>query len=356
LQQTTDFRVFPLLAETILWAIFTVLIVTSTCILLSNGGLHTRAKQVMLTLTLVMYVLSTLDWAIDVRRLWTDLKRSLPAELSSPPLDETRLNEVNTALHIIQSITNNICTLLSDLIVCWRVCVFYNNDKRVRGTAIFLIVALAAGIITCNLTQIGQGFPRIVHLHILVSRQLEIDVVTLILSALVNIWATGMIAWRAWKSRREFQRYLENQTTAGFAESVLTFFVETGTIYTVLWILKNVIIIPEVENTSYTDYAAVVMYQMTGMYPTLLIVFVALQKSHLEHQFTYPGTGEQGTVTPFSARVPGDFSSDDGMDTLGSSTRHTKAVGAVYPSGSLSDLEKQSGSEIQVKDVVYTGS
>lgn len=62
----------------------------------------------MLALILVMYGFATLDWAIDVRRVWTDLKISIPAELSSPLHNESVLNTENTVLHIIQSTTNNI--------------------------------------------------------------------------------------------------------------------------------------------------------------------------------------------------------------------------------------------------------
>ena len=79
---------------------------------------------------------------------------------------------------------------------------------------------------------------------------------------------------------------------------------------------------------------------------------LALQKSHLEHQFTYPGTEGPGRNMSFSARIPVEFSSDYGMDTSGSSTPPTKAVGLVYSSGWLTDLEKQSGSELEVKDSV----
>ena len=63
----------------------------------------------MLVLTLTMYTLSTLDWAIDIRRVWTDLKVMLPAELSSPSINEDGLNNLNTALRVVQAITNNLC-------------------------------------------------------------------------------------------------------------------------------------------------------------------------------------------------------------------------------------------------------
>jgi hypothetical protein len=62
----------------------------------------------MLAVTLVLYALSTWDWAIDIQLLRDDLKVFLPADLIQPPPDHTRRLKVNTALHISQSITNNI--------------------------------------------------------------------------------------------------------------------------------------------------------------------------------------------------------------------------------------------------------
>ncbi|VDC05836.1 unnamed protein product [Peniophora sp. CBMAI 1063] len=288
LAQTTDFRIFPLLAETVLWAIFTVLIVTSTHILLSRG-LRSRSNRIMLAFTLIMYVLSTLDWAIDVRRVWTDLKISLPAELSSPPRNEHELDQLNVALKIVESIANQICVLISDIVVCWRVCVVFGNDRRVIGVAIAFLIALETGLLLCALTQVGVGFPEVSStLAVLAPHELPIDIATLVMSALVNVWATAMIAYRAWTCRREIRQHLKDRSRRSFTESVLALFLESGIVYTVLWILRNIIVLPVVEGSPYTNYSAMVMYQMTGMYPTVIIVLVTLQRSHLENQFTYP--------------------------------------------------------------------
>ncbi|KAJ7885016.1 hypothetical protein B0H13DRAFT_2666910 [Mycena leptocephala] len=288
LANTTNFRVFPILAETVLYAIFTVLICMSSYILITRG-LRSRSSKIMLAVTLVLYALSTWDWAIDIQLLRDDLKVFLPADLIQPPPDHTRRLKVNTALHISQSITNNISTMLSDVVVCWRVYVVYGRDKRVLWMAGALLTALACGLLLCNMTQIGLGFPSVSHLHLLAPAELIIDIVTLIFSALVNIWATGMITYQAWRCRREIRYYLKDTSNRTFAESMLVLFAESGTVYTILWILKNLIVLPVIEPTEYTDYAVLVMYQMTGMYPTLIIILVALKKSHLENQFTSYG-------------------------------------------------------------------
>ncbi|KAF7351740.1 hypothetical protein MSAN_01607200 [Mycena sanguinolenta] len=288
LASTTDFKVFPLLVETALYAMFTILIMMSTYFL-TTRGLRSRSSKVMLAVTLVMYGLSTYDWAIDIHLLRDDLKVFLPADLIQPPPDHTRRTQVNNALHISQSIVANISTMLSDTVVCWRVYIVYGRSKRVFRVATFFLTALFCAISLCNLTQIGIAFPSVHRLHILAPGELIIDIVALMISALVNIWATLMITYQAWQCRLVIRHYLKDTDNRTFAESMLALFAESGTIYTILWILKNIIIIPRIEPTSYTDYATVVMYQMTGMYPTVIIILVALKKSHLEHQFTSYG-------------------------------------------------------------------
>ncbi|KAJ7664677.1 hypothetical protein DFH06DRAFT_1188336 [Mycena polygramma] len=288
LSSTTNFLVFPLLVETALYAIFTVLVIASSYILITRG-LRSRASKMMLGVALIMYGLSSWEWAIDVHLVRDELKVLLPADLVQPPPDHARRLKVNTALHIAQSIANNICVVLSDSVVCWRVYVVYARNRRVLITALSLLLALSCAIFICNLTQIGENFSSVTTLHRLLPSQLIIDGIALGLSALVNVWATAMIAYEAWRCRWAIRNYLTDTSARNFAEGIMALFVESGIVYTTLWILKNIIIIPQIEPTPYTNYANAVMYQVTGMYPTLIIILVALQKSHLESQFTSYG-------------------------------------------------------------------
>ncbi|KAJ7206309.1 hypothetical protein GGX14DRAFT_568281 [Mycena pura] len=351
LANTANFRVFPILVETVLYAIFTILIITSSNILIGRG-LQGRPAKIMLGVTLVMYGLSTYDWAVDIHLLRDDLKVFLPADLMQPPPDHARRIAVNAALHISQAITNNICTMLSDTVVCWRVYVVYGQRRSVLVVAAILLTLLFTGIITCNLTEIGKGFPSITNLHRLVPTQLQIDVVTLILSALVNIWATGMIGYKAWRCRQSIKRYLKDTSKRTFSESMLALFTETGVVYTTLWILKNIIVIPNVEPTSYTDYASMVMYQVTGMYPTLIIILIALRKSHLEYQFTVYGDGDstvQNDEVVFASHP---------LSTTWNSARYSKQDGVLvstvtYSSTHLgSTKEEDKASSVQASSIV----
>ncbi|KAJ7362499.1 hypothetical protein DFH08DRAFT_930819 [Mycena albidolilacea] len=338
LTSTANFRVFPLLVETALYAIFTVLIVASTYLLLTRGR-RSRANKMMLCVTLVMYCLASWEWAVDVHRLRDDLKVLLPADLVQPPPDHARRVKVNIALHIAQGITNNICVVLSDMVVCWRVYVVFGRNKRVLVMAVFLLIVLACAIFLCNLTQIGQGFPSVTTLHRLVPSQLIIDAVALALSALINVWATTMIGYQAWHCRRAIRHYLSDTSNRTYAGGMMALFVESGIVYSILWILRNIIIIPGVEPSAYTIYSTMVMYQVTGMYPTLIVILVALRKSHLEHQFTSYGD-VQTCANPTGARTPA-FSS-----SAWSPARFT----SVSPEAKIITMDQNSSTEFGSKE------
>ncbi|KAJ7216028.1 hypothetical protein GGX14DRAFT_562468 [Mycena pura] len=123
-----------------------------------------------------MYTLSTYDWAVDVHLLRDELRLLLRLRRSGAALARPR------AAHRGQHCPPYFATMLGDIVVCWRVYVMYGQSKSVLAMAAALLALFCTGIITCNVTQIGKGFPPVMNLHRLVPKQLQIDMVTLMLS------------------------------------------------------------------------------------------------------------------------------------------------------------------------------
>ncbi|KAF9072410.1 hypothetical protein BDP27DRAFT_411807 [Rhodocollybia butyracea] len=73
-------------------------------------------------------------------------------------------------------------------------------------------------------------------------------------------------------------------------------FMETGIAYVVIWILKNVIVIPQISPTPYVNYANFAINIIVGMYPTLILILVALRRSQLEYEFW--GSGNNTDTGP----------------------------------------------------------
>ena len=68
---------------------------------------HSLSNGTMLAATLAMYALSTLDWAIDVRLLFDDLRNlrlyGLPGAPSAP------IGQASPPLLVVQGITSVVC-------------------------------------------------------------------------------------------------------------------------------------------------------------------------------------------------------------------------------------------------------
>ncbi|KAI0319492.1 hypothetical protein OF83DRAFT_1110173 [Amylostereum chailletii] len=76
-----DGDVFPVLLETFLFGILTILFLASTYIL-NSRGLHSRPRLLMFILTLTMYALAGTLWAFGVYAVWVDLSISIPFDLA----------------------------------------------------------------------------------------------------------------------------------------------------------------------------------------------------------------------------------------------------------------------------------
>ncbi|KAI0744358.1 hypothetical protein C8Q80DRAFT_1186463 [Daedaleopsis nitida] len=132
-------------------------------------------------------------------------------------------------------------------------------------------------------------------------------VATSVLSLVTNITATGLIAYKAWHHRRMVKQHLSTGSARTRAERTLTLLVESGIVYCILWVF--VVAYQVTVDTfwfwvSYPSYILETKYSynftkgfqyivegclvpLIGLYPTLIILLVSLDKSHCENNFSY---------------------------------------------------------------------
>ncbi|RPD57863.1 hypothetical protein L226DRAFT_540174 [Lentinus tigrinus ALCF2SS1-7] len=302
-------RVFPVVVETALYAIFTVLIIASTYLICRRGVRRSWPNAIMLAATLSMYALSTLDWVIDIRLLWNDLRtlmffglpgRTEPFGLSSP------------ALLTVQGITSVICIIIGDAVVCWRVCVVWADSRAAVLGALFWVIGSIGVFTAWSVMFVGFYYPVPPPVQTLVDHSVIMNAFAFSWSAATNVWATVMIARKAWLQRRDIRRHLHTNSTGSAVQRILMFLVDLGIIYTAFMLLNVIVLIPVLNSGTVFFYVTLFMQQITGMYPTAVIVLVALQKSQLDHQFTYPPAMDSDEHSlPFTVNVPHGATSTD---------------------------------------------
>ncbi|KAH9925677.1 uncharacterized protein BXZ73DRAFT_31763, partial [Epithele typhae] len=182
--------------------------------------------------------------------------------------------------------------LLGDAIVWWRVWVLWPNSLLVRATCLILLFT----------TFCAYSLPFL--LHISPSRTLipaaslfdvndssrPLGLAASALSLATNVVATALIGIKAWEHRK----FVSTATLKrkGRVERVLTLFIESGALYCLLWgfVVAYQVASEQQWKHAPSRYTAVLngfdyflkgcLIPLVGIYPTAIIVLVALNKSH----------------------------------------------------------------------------
>ncbi|KAI0314851.1 hypothetical protein OF83DRAFT_1135002 [Amylostereum chailletii] len=309
LATSVDDKVFPVIVEAILFAWYTILVFVSSYVLISRG-MRIWTNRAMLAIILVMYTLNAFQFSINVRNIWARFKVYLPLALSPGDHTDAELAVVigDANWLLAQNIALNVTIVLGDLVVLWRACVVWAHRRFVVATALFLVLGLVVLYLVDAIAYIALDLPTIpVGLRGVAQSSSALDIASLTLSGFANIWATAMIVYKAWIHRRDIHQHLQGQTKRTRVETILALLVDTGIVYSLIWLVTVILSDPYIVIGSevMNAYFWAVMEQVSGIYPTFIIAVVAMQKSHLEHQFSYTRTGAGIQVTlPFAARVP----------------------------------------------------
>ncbi|KAM5545323.1 hypothetical protein V8D89_000936, partial [Ganoderma adspersum] len=197
--------------------------------------------------------------------------------------------------------------ILSDAIVCWRACVVWQWNRFVMGTCVALLLAtLATGIVdtqyncTSSISMIGGSNLWRLDQHATglgsTYQGFSYGVAASVLSLSTNLYATATVALKAWYSRRILKRYIVTGSMVSQTGKVLSILVESGAVYSAIWVriyTRNPYNVPCLSdaacaNTYYHSFwyifALIVnggLMHLVAMYPTTIIILVALHCSHM---------------------------------------------------------------------------
>jgi len=370
----------PFVLESFLFGAFCTLISMVSYVLLEKGFRH-KANRIMLGVVLFMYLISATHWAFQVYCVMaTELNPSSIFPIAAAPT-------------VILSIN----IILGDSIVLWRMCVLWKNHRAVVLYSAVLIstmtVISALNILnaqraaeflisTGNFQCFSSTHSLATHANTahaaLQQKPKNADIygeITLMLSFISNFSATLLIAFKAWSHRHRLRTHLFIGNGRTIAEKFMTLLIESGSLYSMLWALYIVstrtkafdttLNFPAVTATMSADNSTVSvvpmspsdhdtvlgsdwfnrsMAQITGIYPTIVIVLVALERSHCENQFTYKDS-TPGSSHPLQVRV-------DHQMVVGSlrSGRHDDDLDGDLESG-VKKRSESSRSELELDSV-----
>ncbi|KAI0054803.1 hypothetical protein BV25DRAFT_1922360 [Artomyces pyxidatus] len=287
---------------------YCVLMIGSVYILLryQGGALKARSRIAMLAVIVVMFSLATIAVALQLPLYLRQLPSLIDPEVTGAPWSNRRTNIITS----VGAVSVRINYILSDAIVVWRALVLWRSDFKISTIlAVFMLGTIAAAG-----TDVGLSLAQLFGTHDIVDDQSPVKggerALTLVGPTLgTNIVATSLIAYKAWQHRTFIRDNLSQSNTATKVENVLGLLVESGIIYCIVWIFYLL--------AAFRLFTAVgfevingIMVQISGIYPTMIIILVCLQKSHCDQYSKY----DVGDTLRF-ATAPGSISTGLGTQT-----------------------------------------
>ncbi|KAI0321208.1 hypothetical protein OF83DRAFT_371039 [Amylostereum chailletii] len=264
----TDNILLPLCLETIFVGAFTCLIIISTY-LLACRGVRDRPRLFMLIATLLMYAFSTTHWILYMDQALCALKHTCVP---------FRVHAQQVAVQVVIPIN----FLLSDAIIIWRTWLIWERRSFVLIIAAPLLLATAVTSIANVVLLPNDAFllPTIIQSF----AGSWTGFAALALTLVTNLWTTMLVAYRAWQHRRDVRDVLRQSGRRSAVEKVLALLVESGCIYCAVWILHMI------ADAGVLGLFGVIVstctVQITGLYPTIIVVFVCLQRTSVDTTFS----------------------------------------------------------------------
>ncbi|KAH9004438.1 hypothetical protein EDB86DRAFT_1942173 [Lactarius hatsudake] len=272
--------VYDNLVVGIVYGVYIVLYVTSVHILLRKPGFTSSRPRI------VMFGITTFMFAMGIIALVLEIALGFQKnEYEWSP------HHVNVVFAVEATITR-LMYILSDIICAWRAVVLWNRDKRVIAILLLLILGTtAAGGCELGLT-LKSNFANLPYYYYIQDGSVPEttgDSGPLIMvgpTLATNLVSTGLIAWKAGQHRVSFRKDLHEGSGSVMVERVFALLIESGFIYCCLWVVYLISALGVMSQPGFTVMEHALLFS-SGLYPTLIVVLVAVQKSPIEYYSTY---------------------------------------------------------------------
>jgi len=244
----------------------------------------------MFIILLTMLLLNTASGIIDVNNAIREITLTLMSTSSLSLTDRYAL--VNSLPWPIESVIYAFMSNLGDIIIIWRTYAFWQGPGErwimLLPTAFLLGSVITSCLLSFCAANAGQGFENGNFVHPPFCKNVQFA--SYVTSLATTTVATAMICYKTWLYRRSVRKYLDSTTSRTRVEKVMIILVESGILY-LLFFLESVVgdtgdIHELEESTLPLQFASIVWTYMTshilGIYPTVIVILVASQKSYIE--------------------------------------------------------------------------
>ncbi|KAJ8090472.1 hypothetical protein PM082_019070 [Marasmius tenuissimus] len=267
-----------LLVTTIPYGIYVVLFFFAV-IILCRDGVKPQPKIALLLAVFSMFAISTFFVATYAHIFLETIRIVLVNGVTEPVANKIiSYQDRFTFLSLIQEVLFFVEVLIGDFVVVWRAWALWSENRKIVLIPIALLLGSAASA--------ASFFGCFVHYNWPLDMPPTcnaLNISTYVLSMATNVASTTAIGYKVWVQRSAFKRYFATSRHGLGMEKILVLLMESGMVYTTLWILQLITCIPSIGNTYSGQLVQQVFnsisVQIVGIYPTLTIVLVFLHRS-----------------------------------------------------------------------------
>ncbi|KAJ7307033.1 hypothetical protein DFH08DRAFT_901063 [Mycena albidolilacea] len=253
-----------------------------------KGGVRSRKAIIMSAVVGYLYAASVTAWAVDCYIAFKNI-HSLFMTTEIPLLDRADLADDTFNKFVgVQEMLFVFNAIVADAVVIWRTWAVYQGwIPAIVAPCVLLLAAFVFALIdvTFSLYQGSTPLPGAATIYV------KSQILVWGFSLGTNILCTLLIGFKAWQHRKIMKELSLGVKYHGIStENVLSLLVESGFIYSFLWgtqIMGYLIFGPNSPWNFISEVVVRIGRQITGMYPTLIIVIVNFKRTMWEQ---YPIT------------------------------------------------------------------
>jgi len=269
------FDVLSLIFQSLLYGVFAVLLPYSLYKIR-----HRKAKvNILMKSIIFMFTLSTICWIMTVIAVILRIHAYFVAPSSTNLRNSAILITITNAIILVNYI-------ITDGVVVWRAWVLCKDDHPVLvkiPIALLIITAVSvAGTIVIRgiliVFQLNGEYTTEANAQLSIAIDVS-QVAGFAMSLLTNVVATSVIAHKAWKHRQLLKNVLSDGGTSK-VQKILELLLESGGLYILSGIVTLIAILTPLPNVGTVgDVYMPINGQIVGIYPTLVLVLVGMQRS-----------------------------------------------------------------------------
>ncbi|KAM5545691.1 hypothetical protein V8D89_000729 [Ganoderma adspersum] len=282
-----------IILSSLFFGVLTMLIVASTYILISHS-LRRLAVRLLLASTVALYLSSSVYWAtllefsINTSRLLVNTVDQLGNPSPSVVRSSMGLSDAARACILTAAFTVNVC--IGDAVVWWRARVLYPGNRKVRRVCCVLLSStFGLGVMSTRRSVFVEGSqPGSIPI---VYNGDPFGTAAIALSLTTNVFSTALIGYKTWQHRQFLREHLGAGGSSTQVLKIMALLVESGMIYCLVWVEFLVYhllsdMMPDINGGPWraaSFYHEACVAPIVAIYPMVIVVLVALNRSQLEH-------------------------------------------------------------------------